>query len=139
MAEWNKPGIPHKGWQCIDVYDLGENAESSEDIEYERCEMCNNEKIRYVHVMKHSEYKELLRVGCNCAEKMSEDYENPCKRETDLKNKAVRRRNFNRKEWNFNSAKGTYSKKYKGEYITIKEGKFGGWGVFFAGRRNMGV
>ena len=31
--------------------------------------------------------------------------------------------------------KNTYSKKYKGEYITIMEGRYGGWGIFFAGQK----
>lgn len=34
--------------------DLGEGLEG-EEIEYEQCEMCGNEKIRYVHIMKHPE------------------------------------------------------------------------------------
>ena len=135
MAEWNKPGIPHKGWRCINVLDLGEDAESIEDIEYEQCEMCGNEKIRYVHVMKHPEYPETLHVGCICSEKMSEDYENPRKCEIALRNKAIRRRNFNRTKWRFNPSKKTYSKKYKGEYITLLESKYGNWGVFFANQK----
>lgn len=135
MAEWNRRRIPHKGWQCIDVLDLGEDAESTEDIEYEQCEMCGNEKIRYVHVMKHPEYQEILHVGCVCAEKMSGDYENPRKCEISLKNKATRRRNFNRIEWRFNPIKKTYSKKYKGECITLLESKYGNWAVFFANKQ----
>ena len=29
---WNQPGVPHKGWQCVDVVDLraeGETADMS--------------------------------------------------------------------------------------------------------------
>lgn len=135
MAEWNKLGIPHKGWKCIDVLDLGENTEKIEEIEYEQCEMCGNEKIRYVHVMEHPEYPETLHVGCVCAEKMSGDYDNPRKLENLLKNKANRRRNFNRIEWKFNPSRKSYSKKYKGEYITIVESKYGNFGVFFANQK----
>ena len=129
MAEWNKSGIPHKGWQCIDVIDLGEDKEKMEEIDYEQCEMCNNEKIRYVHIMKHPEYKILLHVGCVCAEKMSEDYENPRKQENALKNKLKRKYNFNKVEWRFNPIKKSYSKKYKGEYITILQSKYDNWGI----------
>ena len=110
MPNWNKQGIPHKGWQCVDVFDLREDAKSIDDIEYEQCEMCGNEKLRFVHVMKHPEYHEILHVGCVCAEKMSGDYENPRKREKELKNKAIRRRNFNRTNWRYNSYKKSYSK-----------------------------
>ena len=132
MAEWNKIGIPHKGWECIDVFDLKDENNFAGDIEYEQCEMCGNEKLRFVHVMKHPEYRNILHVGCICAEKMSEDYENPRKSETMLKNKAARKNNFNRVEWRFNAAKGTYSKKYKGEYITIIKSRYGNFGVAFA-------
>ena len=135
MVEWSRIGVPHKGWRCIDVLDLGEDAENIEEIDYQQCEMCGNEKIRYVHVMKHTEYQEILHVGCVCAEKMSGDYENPRKREKTLRNKAIRRRNFNRVEWKFNASKKTYSKKYKGEYITILESKYGNWGVFFSNQK----
>ncbi len=113
---WNREGIPHKGWSCLDVIDLAENGE---DIEYEQCEMCGNEKIRYVHIMRHPEFPDELHVGCVCAEKMADDYINPRKYETALRNKATRRKNFNKVEWRFNSLKNTYNKKYKGEYITI--------------------
>ena len=49
MTKWNKEGLPHKGWQCLDVIDLAERAESGDSIPYEQCEMCGNEKIRYAH------------------------------------------------------------------------------------------
>ena len=137
MEKWNKPEVPHKGWQCIDVIDLGEDTESNEEIEYEKCEMCNNEKIRYIHIMKHPAYSRTLRVGCVCAEKMSEDYKNPRKREAELKNKALRKYNFNCKKWIFNPSKKTYSKKYKGEYITIVESKYGNFGVFFSAQLRL--
>ena len=135
MAKWNEPGVPHKGWQCIGVIDLGEDATSTEDIEYEQCEMCDNERIRYVHIMGHPDYSETLHVGCVCAEKMSGDYDTPRKRETALRNKASRRTNFNKKEWSFNSSKNSYSKKYKGQYITILQSKYGNWGIFFANQK----
>ena len=48
---WNKADLPHKGLTEIGMEDLGEGLEG-EEIEYEQCEMCGNEKIRYVHIMK---------------------------------------------------------------------------------------
>lgn len=133
--EWNKAGIPHKGWTCVDVEDIAEYFDDAEEIEYEQCEMCGRERIRFVHIMRHPDYPDELRVGCVCAEKMSDDYVNPRRAEDTLKKRAVRRKNFNRKEWSYNPAKNTYSKKYKGEYITIMQGRYGNWGVFFAGKR----
>lgn len=42
--------------------DLGKEVDFGEEIRYERCEMCGNEKIRYVHIMTHPEYQGELRV-----------------------------------------------------------------------------
>lgn len=136
MAEWNKRGIPHKGWICIDVLDLREEADSAQEFEYAQCEMCDKEKLRFVHVMKHPEYPDILNVGCICAEKMSDDYINPSKMENELRKKASRRSNFKRVEWNFNRIKNTYSKKYRGENITIMKSRYGNnWGVLFANKQ----
>ena len=82
---WDKKDIPHKGWTEIGMEDLGEEAEFGEEIQYEQCEMCGNEKIRYVHIMKHPEIQGELRVGCICACHMTNDYENPEARERELR------------------------------------------------------
>lgn len=135
MTKWSKEGLPHKGWKCIDVIDLAEHVTSGDTIPYEQCEMCGNEKIRYAHVMTHPEYPNEIYVGCVCAEKMTDDYDTPRKKETAVRNRSMRRNNFNKVQWRFNSEKGTYSKKYKGEYITIMKSRYGNWGVFFANQR----
>ena len=58
--------------------------------------MCGRERIRFVHIMRHPDYPDELRVGCVCAEKMSDDYVNPRRAEDTLKKRAVRRKNFNK-------------------------------------------
>ncbi len=131
---WNKEGVPHRGWRCIDVEDLADLVDGTEEIPYEQCEMCGNERIRFVHLMQHPDYPHKLRVGCVCAEKMSDDYVNPRKAEDTLRKRASRRKNFNNKEWRFNPEKQTYSKKYKGEYITIKKSRYGNFGIYFANK-----
>lgn len=135
MAQWNKEGLPHKGWECVDVIDLAEYVEPGNPIPYEQCEMCGNESIRYAHIMTHPDFDGEIRVGCVCAEKMTDDYVNPRKRETTLKNRLKRQKSFNKVSWKFNPSRGTYSKKYKGEYITIMKSRYGNWGIFFAGYR----
>lgn len=82
---WNKEGVPHRGWRCIDVEDLADLVDGTEEIPYEQCEMCGNERIRFVHLMQHPDYPHELRVGCVCAEKMSDDYVNPRKAEDTLR------------------------------------------------------
>ena len=94
MSLWNAEGVPHKGWKCIGVADLGEYAAADEEIEYAQCEMCGKESIRYVHSMKHPDYPDVLHVGCVCAENMSEDYEMPMMAENELKNRAARWKSF---------------------------------------------
>ena len=130
MNLWDVKGVPHKGWICEEVIDVGEESSSSDEIEYEQCEMCGNEKIRYVHIMKHDNYFRELRVGCVCAERMSGDYEYPRKAENALKNKLLRKKNYMKKPWKYNPVKGAYSKKYKGIYITLVKGRYDSWGIY---------
>ncbi len=131
MNLWDVKGVPHKGWKCESVIDVGEWVGSGDEIEYAQCEMCGNEGIRYVHIMKHRNYPKKLGVGCVCAEKMSGDYVNPRKEENAIKNKALRRKNFLSMTWKYNSYKETYSKKYKGKNITLVH-RHGNWGIYLA-------
>lgn len=128
---WNQPGVPQKDWRCVDVVDLRADGESRDETDYETCEMCGNEKIRYVHIMEHDEYDQ-LQVGCVCAEKMSGDYVNPKKRQNDLQNLAKRRAkckaDWSKREWK-RSSKGNLWTKVNGVTITIflsqyKQGKW---------------
>lgn len=50
-SRWDQPGVPHKGWHCVDVVDLRADGGPADEIDYATCQMCGNEKIRYVHVM----------------------------------------------------------------------------------------
>ena len=71
LARWEREGIPHKGWKEMGIEDLGEDLESGDDVEYEQCEMCGQEKIRYVHILQHPNFNGELRVGCVPAEPAS--------------------------------------------------------------------
>jgi len=72
---WAKPGVPHKGWVCADVEDLGEPDAT--------CEMCERMTIRYVHHMTHADHAPLA-VGCVCAGHMEGDLAAAKGRETAL-------------------------------------------------------
>lgn len=106
MARWAQAGIPHKGWSCSTVIDLGEGA--SDDDFLELCQMCQKERIRYVHVMDHPEYDGELRVGCICAGKMSEDRVGAKAREKVLRNKAARRKKWLSRKWRTSAAGNSY-------------------------------
>lgn len=60
---WDQPGVPHKGWHCVDVVDLRSDGEPAEEADQARCPMCGNERIRYVHVMEHPDLDENFDVG----------------------------------------------------------------------------
>lgn len=91
---WNSPDTPHKEWRCVDVIDVC----LEDGDEYETCEMCGKHPIRFVHIMEHCEQKN-LRVGCKCAQHMTDDYVHPQAREKQLRNKAARRRNWLKLKW----------------------------------------
>lgn len=111
MNRWNTPGIPHKGWSCIFVEDLGPG-------ESQPCEMCGNERVRYVHIMLHEEYEQELSVGCVCAGKMSDDYAGAKERERVLKNKAAKRMRWVQRRWPV-SKKGNQYMNVKGHHVGV--------------------
>lgn len=53
---WDQPDVPQRGWHCVDVVDLRADGGPVEETDYATCEMCGHEKIRYVHVMEHSDH-----------------------------------------------------------------------------------
>lgn len=87
---WNQKDVPHKGW-TLDGYEELDRADHT-------CEMCGRPEIRFVHYMSHP--TGLMRaVGCNCAEKMTDDYEEHEKiRQQDkwLKSRSQKRKNFDK-------------------------------------------
>ena len=79
-GKWSQIGVPHRGWTCVSVDDLG----ASDAI----CEMCETQEIRYVRRVEHPDYREAPGVGRICAENMENDYETPRRRERILRNAA---------------------------------------------------
>lgn len=88
--------------------------------------MCGQEKIRFVHIMEHSTYPDILRVGCICAEKMSNDYIHPKQREKKLKNRALRRKKWLTRKWRI-SSKGNDYLNIRGYNIGTYKRKNGKW------------
>jgi hypothetical protein len=125
--QWDQPGIPHKGWKCVDVVDLRGGGESADETDYATCEMCGNEKIRYVHVMEHADLENHFNVGCVCAEKMSDDYAGPRVRETRLRNRAARRTRWLQRKWRV-SAKGNSFLNVEGRNLGVYPTKTKRWG-----------
>ncbi len=109
-GKWSEPGVPHRGWHCVDVEDLGEPSQL--------CQMCEGVDVRYVHHMQHADYPDVLAVGCVCAEHMEEDYAGPRRREERVKKAARRRASWARRAWNL-SRKGNFYINAEGFNITI--------------------
>ena len=128
MARWDMPGVPHKGWTLVGFEDIKDDP----DADYETCEMCGNERIRFVHILSHPDYSGLMRVGCNCAEKMTDDYTTHREHESYMQKRAARRRNFLKQEW-VRNLKGNWILHYKGDRITAIE-RNGGYGFVYHNR-----
>lgn len=120
---WDKPGVPQKGWVFVTLFDTRSDGESAEDASYAEREMCGNERIRFVHVMRHPEYPDELQVGCNCAEKMTEDYVGPREREKALRGRATRRAKWLQRKWRV-SANGNIYIKIDGNQFLVMESRY---------------
>jgi hypothetical protein len=119
-GKWGIKGIPHKDWDCLDVYDLFATTDSRE---YAICEMCEEREIRFIHVMRHDKYPNNLLCGCVCAEHMwGMGMAKRLEKEVRLRSK--RRFNFpDLLSWKI-SKKGNPHIKKNGYHITVAK-----WGV----------
>jgi hypothetical protein len=93
-GKWAQPGVPHHGWECVHIEDLGEPAHT--------CEMCEVMVVRYVHMMEHPNY-ESLAVGCICAGNMEQDVIRAKRREADFKLTLGRRKRWLGRSWRVSS------------------------------------
>lgn len=103
---FSQEGFPHRGWEYVDC----------EDLEYDRewCEACETQEIRYVHILKHPNYGQKIRVGSECAKKLCENYDSSeIERVTKQKYKFL-----NSPRWKI-SMKGNPHIKRDGYHITI--------------------
>jgi hypothetical protein len=91
-GKWSKDGVPKKGWECVNVEDLGEPSA--------RCEMCESSEIRYVHYMENPRYDGTLACGAICAGHMEEDLYGADHRDKVMRSSAGKRKRFpHRKGW----------------------------------------
>ena len=123
-GKWAQAGVPHRGWRCVNVEDLGEPATV--------CGMCERMEIRYVHYMEHPAYPETLGCGCVCAGHMEENYQGAKRRETILRNAASRRARWLSRGWR-ESAKGNDYLNTDG-YNVVVFPQGSGWSYFVKNR-----
>lgn len=113
---WKRDDVPHSGWSCVDVVDLGEPIGI--------CQMCGSQIIRYAHQMEHPDYRNLS-VGCICAGKMEGDIANARRRESEFKKKQTRRKNFFQKDWKRSQKGNEYLKAYGHVIVLYHNAKAG--------------
>lgn len=78
---WKRAEVPHSGWMCTGVSDLGAPVGI--------CEMCGYQIIRYAHRMRHPGYRSLS-VGCVCAGRMEGNVAAAKRREAEFKKRRGR-------------------------------------------------
>ncbi|MEW5930396.1 MAG: hypothetical protein AB1941_23290 [Gemmatimonadota bacterium] len=116
-GKWFDAGVPHRGWHCVEIEDLGApNA---------TCEMCEAQSIRYVHYMEHADYAETLACGCVCAGHMEQDLAAARERDESMRSRAGKRARWLTRRWKV-SAKGNDWLEADGFRVTIFE-RNGGW------------
>ena len=107
---WKRDDVPHDGWTCVDVIDLGEPSGV--------CRMCGRQIIRYVHVMRHPDYPRTIGAGCVCAGRMEGDPERAKAREAAFKNRLARRETFLALKPRLSRGGNRYVR-YKNEAVTL--------------------
>jgi hypothetical protein len=128
-GKWSQVGVPHRGWTCVDVGDLG-----SPDAE---CEMCETTSIRYVHYMEHPNYPDRLGVGCICAGNMEGSLRASRARESAMKSRASKRERWLTRTWK-TSTKGNLTIVSDGYRVTVYR-RGAGWGCTVAARDDSEV
>lgn len=111
------PGCPHRGWKWLGAVDLHDD-EQREYGDYEDCEFCSKEQIRFVHSLMHPDWNDVIRVGRICANNLAESPKIDTE-ERRLRNRAQSRLAFpNLKGWKI-SAKGNEWIEFRGYHIVL--------------------
>lgn len=118
-GKWGKKGVPHKGWECVEIEDLG----APEAI----CEMCEAQEIRYAHHMQHSSYPDTLVVGCVCAGHMEGNLAAAQSRDKGMRSRFGKRKRWLSRQWKV-SKKGNDWLESDGYRVVVYR-KGPGWGA----------
>jgi hypothetical protein len=121
-GKWSQPGVPHKGWSCVEVEDLGEVDRA--------CQMCESREIRYAHHMSHPQYAGVLVVGCVCAGHMEGDVVAARERDQRMVSRAARRSRWLARRWK-TSGRGNEWLRADGFRVTVYP-KAGAWAATVA-------
>jgi hypothetical protein len=75
------PAFPKKGWNLQYEYDFGEK-------EFP-CEACERQTVRYVHVVTHPAWPEIISIGCDCWDVLSDVKKGTARKQMNLRKKLV--------------------------------------------------
>lgn len=109
MDDWIK-SLPRKGWKLIDIIDYG--------APIQECVWCGT-TIRYAHLLSHDNSPLDMEAGCFCAEKLTNDYVTPKRKEKEFKQ---RQRWVKSSKWNMNYRGNVFRKDYQVLIFKIDDG-----------------
>lgn len=90
-GKWSRAGVPHRGWWCIEIEDLGGV--------FGICEMCECMPIRWVQHMAHHDYPDVLGCGCVCAGEMQQNRKAAEGRDHLMRSRSAKRARWLRRQW----------------------------------------
>jgi hypothetical protein len=120
-GKWRQPDVPHRGWTCVDVEDLGE----PEAV----CEMCEVQEIRFAHHMEHQDYPTTLRCGCICAGHMEQDHARAQDRDAAMRARAKRKDKWLDRKWRTSTAGNAYLNDGGYNVVVFQRGEVWGFRV----------
>lgn len=91
IARLESIGAPLDGWFCEDVI--------TKPVAEFTCELCDYDRIKYVHVMVHPQWPDKFNVGCVCDGTMSGNMLAAQERDDAAKRRDSRKRAFMKKQW----------------------------------------
>lgn len=134
----NTPGCPQANWSWLRCTDLKED-EGRDFEDYEDCEFCGHESIRFVHELEHPDWPEVIRVGRICAEHYTTTSGAQIKKaENIVRNRSQRRQRFpNHRSWKLSQNGNSYIDYLGFHVLVVRRGvsayalKIGkNWGTF---------
>jgi hypothetical protein len=108
-------GVPREGWSCVEIEDLGRQSAI--------CEMCEDQKIRFVHHMQHENYPRILLVGNRCAGHMEQDDVSAEARTKKMRSRASTRKNWLKRTWKISEAGNEYVTSHGHRVVIRRKGK----------------
>lgn len=120
---WRKRAVPHKGWEHCGVHDLG-----ADESDFQTCEMCELQTIRYVHTVTHPRCSWIgpLEVGVECAGAMTGNRKHASEAQKKVAAMSARRKGFPDLLWKRSRKGGAYMRTRDGFTVTVTP-KENGW------------